>query len=665
MGEKKTINESKLILSEGLDHFFQGGHVKMKISSLIIRNFKGIKELTINMQGKSISIYGENGTGKTSIADAINWLLFGKDSLGNSKFSFKPLDESGNEIHYLETEVVAAVILDKPVNLRKVFSEKWTKKRGTATESFEGHTVDYYIDEVPKKEKEYQEYINAQLSEELFKLLANPLAFNNLPWQKRREIMLGISGDVSVLDVLNSNSELDRVRELLLDKSTDDALKMLASQKKKINDELKSIPVRISECNNSLPVLPESVDFNALLVEQQGIDELNDKLNKQRQEIQKNLDTDKKNLYDLINDHQEKISGLKTKNVEAASINKITLLEIDSINDQIKVKKNRIESNNNTLSMHETSLTSTKTEVQKLREEWSKKDIEKMDDSSLICPTCGQDLPSDQKETILSEFTKSRALSLAEITKKGQQQAENIKRYEQWISDIQDDTKSIESEIVVLQKQLTEKQSLIKNVDTCTTDTEIGDCMKVIDDLKSQLSNISVPESIKEIDDQIKAHQSRINEIDKLVGLKEIYTKTQSRINELKTKEKQLAAQYTDLEGQVFGVESFIKTKVDMLEGKLNSMFETVRFKLFETQINSGIKETFEVLVGGVPFTSGLNNGARINAGIEIINKLAEYYNFQAPIIIDNRESITKLTKTPAQTISLIVSEQDKTLRVV
>ena len=68
------------------------------------------------------------------------------------------------------------------------------------------------------------------------------------------------------------------------------------------------------------------------------------------------------------------------------------------------------------------------------------------------------------------------------------------------------------------------------------------------------------------------------------------------------------------------------------------------------------------------PCTTGaiinLNNGARINVGLDIIRTLAKHYNFYPPIFIDNRESITELIDvSPQQTISLIVSEKDQELR--
>lgn len=58
-----------------------------------------------------------------------------------------------------------------------------------------------------------------------------------------------------------------------------------------------------------------------------------------------------------------------------------------------------------------------------------------------------------------------------------------------------------------------------------------------------------------------------------------------------------------------------------------------------------------------------LNNAMKINAGLDIINTLTDYYNFKAPIFIDNRESVNEIVDVESQVINLIVSKH-KNLRV-
>ena len=57
----------------------------MKLLNLTLDNFKGTKHFSLNLpDGCSAAVYGENGTGKTTLADAWSWLLFGVDFSGQS-----------------------------------------------------------------------------------------------------------------------------------------------------------------------------------------------------------------------------------------------------------------------------------------------------------------------------------------------------------------------------------------------------------------------------------------------------------------------------------------------------------------------------------------------------------------------------------------------------
>ena len=98
---------------------------------------------------------------------------------------------------------------------------------------------------------------------------------------------------------------------------------------------------------------------------------------------------------------------------------------------------------------------------------------------------------------------------------------------------------------------------------------------------------------------------------------------------------------------------------------KIASMFKMARFEMFKNNIsNEGMEECCEVTYKGVPYCD-LNNAARINIGLDIINTLSEYYQFSAMVFIDNAESVTGFIDTPnTQIIKLIVSEPDKQLRI-
>jgi hypothetical protein len=159
----------------------------------------------------------------------------------------------------------------------------------------------------------------------------------------------------------------------------------------------------------------------------------------------------------------------------------------------------------------------------------------------------------------------------------------------------------------------------------------------------------SIADGIKSLEQAAARMEARKN------GLK--------RIEELKADERRLASEFEELERQLYLTEEFIRAKVQMLEGKINSKFRMARFKLFEVQVNGALAECCETTFNGVPY-SNLNNGARIQIGLDIIRTLQAHYGFTCPVWIDNRESVVQIPEMDCQIISLIVSEKDKKLRI-
>src|SRR5690625_589468 len=230
---------------------------KIQLLNLKLINFKGIKEFELNANGEDLNVFGENGTGKTTLFDAFVWLLFDKDSANRStgKMGIKTKDNQGNEIHKLNHEVEGVLLIDgQKVILKKVYEEKWTKQRGANQAEHTGHTTEYFIDEVSSKKKEYEEFIKDIVDENIFKLLTNPKYFNEvLNDNKRRDLLLEIAGDITDEDVLNSDEKLIELKNALGNRTVEKHKEMVRGKLTEINKELDRIPIRIDEIHRGLP----------------------------------------------------------------------------------------------------------------------------------------------------------------------------------------------------------------------------------------------------------------------------------------------------------------------------------------------------------------------------------------------------------------------------
>ena len=212
----------------------------VQLGSLRITNFKGIKFFDIEFNDAETSIYGDNATGKTTIFDAVTWLLFDKDSLNSAKFDILPVGSEG-----LEAEVEAAILIDRAVTtFKKVYSEKWTKKRGSVQKELTGHNIDRFVDGVPVKSGEFADQIKTICDEETFRLLTIPRYFNEvLHWQNRRVKLFEICGDVTDEQVIASNPKLKSLPEILGDRTMDDYKKIVIARRVEIDHQIQPNPI--------------------------------------------------------------------------------------------------------------------------------------------------------------------------------------------------------------------------------------------------------------------------------------------------------------------------------------------------------------------------------------------------------------------------------------
>ena len=138
---------------------------------------------------------------------------------------------------------------------------------------------------------------------------------------------------------------------------------------------------------------------------------------------------------------------------------------------------------------------------------------------------------------------------------------------------------------------------------------------------------------------------------------------TRKRIEELQEDARRAAAALDSIEQMLFLIDEYARYKTQFVEDSINSMFRIARFRLFREQANGGTEDRCDVVYEGVPYIN-LNSGAKINVGIDIINTLSAAYGVSVPLFVDNAESVTRLEPSNNQIIRLIVSEEDKELRV-
>jgi len=653
----------------------------MKILNLTLRNFMGIKNLELKFNGQDANVYGTNAAGKTTCFSAFTWLLFNKDSQNRSDFEIKTLGPDGEPEHGLEHMVEAVLELEdgSQLALKKVYQEKWTKKKGSATAEFTGHTTDHFIDGVPVKKSEYDAKIAEIADEEIFRMLTDPRYFNEvLHWQKRRELLLEVCGDVSDEEVINSKKELSKLADILGNRTIEQHRKVIQARRTEINKELEKIPVRIDEVKLGLPDISDITNPDEL---SNDITKLREELRAKQEELAqakaggqvaektKELRLIEAQMMDLRNKHRQELDekvGEKRR-------------ELSSVQHDMAELKAKIDSHNRNIKYRTSEISVLEERIKILRNNWHSENAKVFEQEQAAflnldtCPTCGQPLPLEQlqeaREKALAQFNKAKAEKLESINAEGKQLAARRSSLEDEIRVSRETVDKITVELQEIEKQ----EAILK--------AEIEAIMQGEQPVESTPEYVRLQKQHEELQEQIRQAQADVSttvaaiqkEADEISGAIQALELAQARfearesglqrIEDLKAEERRLASEFEDLERQLYLTEEFIRTKVRLLEDRINSKFKMARFKLFDVQVNGALVECCETTYNGVPY-SNLNNGARLNIGLDIINTLADHYGFAPPVWLDNAESVTDILPTKGQQIRLIVSVADKKLRI-
>lgn len=638
------------------------------LNRIRLNNFKGIRNGEYSFDDKNAVVYGENGTGKTTLMDAMLWVLFGKDSNNRADFGIKTLEADGTVIPNVDHEVECTFTVNgKPLVLRKNYREEWTKKRGSIAETFTGHETDYFIDDVPKKKSEFEAAISSIIDEKKFQLLTNPLYFNEtLTWQERRQILIDLCGDVSPEDVANSNARLKPLVPKLNDMTADDLLKMAATKRKRINKEITELETRISEAH--FAAAGEQIDEIKLREDRLKLSTELDLLKYSQPEDKKrarlnDLERERNKLYnsaieiknEFDNKQRDRIYDLDKKVNDA-------MRRYDDLESYYDDLSREIESNN-------ASVEELERKQAELREEWAGLTAKYPlpDAENATCGTCHQRLPNEMIAEMIERVNITRAEEKERINRTGKEYGRQIEELrEKTAKAVNEQKKSVEDKAAVereMNELMEERDKVYRQ--TIEDNEQYVSVMNEIADIDRQKEAV-IAEKVAPSNDaeRIQTLTEEIAEIDEKLFSASKKKEQENRVNELAKRKVAAGKEFEEIARLCSLVEEFIRTKVSVLESRINDKFTITKFKLFETQINGGLTETCEAVFNGVPYSGGLNNAMRINVGMDIINTLSSLYGMSAPVFVDNAESVTSLRPIRSQVIQLVVKDGQKLLKV-
>lgn len=632
------------------------------LKSLDLVHFKCFPKLHLDFHEGVNNIYGENAAGKTSVYDSLTWLLFNKDSAGNARPNIKPNGAPAGAM----PEVTAILEVDgEPIKLRKVLREKWEKPRGSSIERYAGDTRDYYIDDVPLAENEYKRRIAELIDEQQFKLLTDVWAVTSkMHWKDRRTLLAEICGLPEDRELLATAPQFAELNEKVGRRTVDEFKSVLTKQRKDMNANLNTLPVRVDECSRMVGEL-ESLDFAAAHMESDRLQTERERLQGEIVKLSNNtLAAQARNERDAL---QVQLRELEAENAAHLASQRVPVEdETPALTAALDRAKHEADRLTRTIAQETDYIASGEIRLNYYRARWRAIDAEPF--TADRCPTCGQVFPAER-------LAESRAAFAEHQKQRKDALLEDSKMVKQGIAAAKDRLLTAETALKTVQDEVQKAQIAL---DSYTPPVEItpenlpdydrrkGAILTLIADADKRIDRLTgdTEQERRRLETALSAVTAEKLRHDAVLAKEQTLADTRRRIAELQAEQRTAAAEVEQMDRLIAMCEEFTRYRVQAITESVNSRFRLTRWRLFTEQVNGGLADCCEPMDRNGSTFEGTNNAMKINIGMDIIDTLSVHFGRRVPLFVDNAESVTHLQPIGSQVVRLVVSEQDKELRI-
>lgn len=674
---------------------------EIRIKKARFENFKKIRELEIEF-GSRTEISAQNWTGKSSIADGIFWVLFGKSSTGKSEgkeFRPRPYDSAGIDIDHLDVVVELTMEINgTDVVLRKTQRQNWVRKRGTETEVHEGDRNIYSWNNVEISESEFKNRISDVVSEKEFMLITDPTAFFRLSKAEKLNLIMSLVNGISEEEILlkaNNDNEYGKLLELIQSGKTLEEIK--ATSKRSITDMTKErdkISASIAERQRDIV----EVDVAELEL--------------QRNDIKRNLDEIGQKMesttaaVDEYSEKQRHIMELKAKQstIENAAIETLNKQRreaqkrIDLAEDDFRTAMQAQKECELELERLDRVIAESKAQRDKFMCEYNEmkkaqppayEPLPELKTDDFVCPTCGQLLPAEKKEELINarvereknhadkyevtkrEFESYKKEKIAYINERGSECAAKIKECEANKVEVDTKLEAAKNWKISANKEKTEAMEALEKIPVVPDLSENQLYEKLVLEIKTCEDGLRSMNTGADYREQLKGQkvkwEQELEEVNKKFAAYDKTSDAKDRVADLETQFKAKVQMIANEENILIQCEKFQTLKDSYLTDEINKHFKTVRFQMFRKQKNGGVERVCDVYTkNGSPYGENTTSSAeKLVVGLEIVNVLSDIIGVKAPVIIDNGERVSEgnMPALDTQTIILSVSN-DKDFRI-
>jgi len=657
---------------------------RITIEELHLRNFRGARDVRVSFTDGTNIVCGDNGTGKSTLMDAFLWTLFGKDADDRKDCEIKRI-ESGKTLRRTDATVECRLSVDGRLHtLRRSLREVWSKPRGATEPVFKGNETEYTINDVPKKMSEFDAWVAEHLAPaDVFRLLTDADCFHRLKWEKQREKLFELAGGVDEEAVKASVDGLADLLARLSDKSLEDYRRELAARKRKLRKALEEIPARSDQTRLMIPTTDardvwerkladvdarladlnrEAADFAARerargaearrRVEE--VEALKTRMACRTAELKRAAIEEAEKKNEGRRQVEARLRDLKAADAEATRRLKDAKGEVDELALRINQKEEACE---------------------RLRAAWYAESARPYTGDN-VCPHCLQPLPEEMQRDNRRRFEESKNERLSQIQTDGHRTKAEITRLEEEMKTAEarldraaGDAFDAEASAEILREELAEMPAAVAPaaVDPMADEAyrAMAEELKRLEADAPQTSPAPEPNGGAAITARLAALNKERDALRAGLQLCDTADSLRAEIRRLDEESRTLAQQLSEADRDEDTMRRYTRARIEALEQRVNSLFRTVRFRLFAYTQEGGEVEVCVPLVGvdGVPYPVA-NTAAQVLAGLEIIHVLQQHAGVSAPVFVDGAERLTHFPRMDHQAILLKVAQGVRPMRV-
>lgn len=665
---------------------------KIEVREIRLTDFKGQQEKRIEFGHRTI-VSGKNGCGKTTLADAFMWVFCDKDYSLKSNPDIRPDD--GREC--LPRVDIDLVINGKPVSVAK-FQKRTESKPKDGKPGKVALSNKYEINGVPKAERDFK----ADLKErgfdfDNFLMLSHMEIFTELKDADARKILFSMSDGAgkSDLEIAKTVTDCAELVPLLETYKADEIKAMNSATLKKAEEQLKAIPNQIIGMEHSkvdADTAELELQKNAL---QEQISDLETQIaqagNEKAGEIKAELAGLRTKLLEI--DSKAKADLLEKK---SSVCNKVSTLELDRNikTSELNRKTSALENLRSQKKEFFEKLQNARTQYPKIKDtEWDNTALENIEsetfkDAETICPTCGQNLPTEQIEQLKSRFEQKKQERINQQLKAKEEWEQDKKRKLDEViqvgnkasADMREAHKQEEtltSEISKLTNELEQIKTSLdaenKNLEAIPKEpdflenAEYQQILTSIKEKKQELNSLDDGEEAKkQLSEQLSGKKQELAAVNQRIGEANNNVRIDDQIAELEASRTEYSQKKADAQMILDELKSLSMAKNTALEDAVNQYFNGVKVKLFDTQKNGEVVDAciwyvqdkdgnWKKLIGNA------NTALMMKGKIAIMDGLQKFYGVSYPIFVDCAAELDNSSlegiKADAQLIFLKVSE--------